>query len=189
VRRAVALAAAAAALLACSAPPVPPTTRYLLRVPEREGSGPVETADVGLGAVRVAPYLRETGLMVETGPHQVRPARFHRWAEPLSEGVRRLLRSELSRALGREVAAVPAGGADPATLLEVQIDRLHASLGGRALLVARWRVVRDGRATAFRHVRSAPLPRDGYAGVVEAEIGLLRELGAAMADSLPTSAR
>jgi len=181
--------AAAALLLACSAPPLPPTTRYLLRAPAPEGSGPVETADVGLGAVRVAPYLQETGLMVETGPHQVRPARFHRWAEPLSEGVRRLLRAELSRALGGEVAAVPAGAAEPATVLEVHIDRLHASLGGRALLAARWRVVRDGRATAFRHVRSAPLPQDGYAGVVEAQIGLLRELAGAMADSLETPSR
>ena len=93
-------------LAAACAVQTPVTTRYLLPADVPAGSGRVDPpVRFGLARVSVPPYLKDLGLVVETSPGQVRPARLHEWAEPLDTGLRRFLRIEISSALGQEIGS------------------------------------------------------------------------------------
>ena len=169
----------------------PPQSLYLLRAEPVEARDSTQSAPtIGLGSLQVAAYLRQPGLMLETGPNQVRPAQHHRWAEPLEDGVRRLLRAELSRALGSDVSADAVDRRRWETVVDVLIDQLHGRLNGRALLSASWRITRrDAEPATHRFAGSAPLPREGYGGLVEAEIALIGQLAQAIARSLRTQSK
>jgi uncharacterized lipoprotein YmbA len=71
--------------------------------------------------------------------------------------------------------------------VHVSFDQLHGTASGEALLIASWRITREAGTEVlaeFRLARSEPLAREGYAGLVDAEIDLARQLAAAIADSL-----
>ncbi len=175
-------------LAACAGDPPPTHTHYLLRAEPREQTiRALAPASIGLGRVEVASYLKQSGLVLATGGHQVRPARYHQWAEPLDEGIRRFLRAEIANALGQEVSADPAQRTRWDHAVEVSIDQLHGTLSGEAWLIASWRITRGSgteKVAELRMARSEPLAQDGYAGLVDAEIRLLRQLAVAIADSL-----
>ena len=172
-------------LVACSSA-APQTHRYLLPNEVPAGTARMQAPlQIGLGRIEVAPYLGAPGLVVETETHQIRPARYHIWAEPLADGLRRLLRAEISKELGYDVSADTTQQARWDHTVDIQIDRLHGTLTGKAVLVAQWRIVpKSGDVSAFRFSESRPLPRDGYPGLVEAEIALTRQLARAIAESL-----
>jgi uncharacterized lipoprotein YmbA len=175
-------------LLACSTPPAPEPTRYLMRAGEPAASAENAAASrVGLRRVGVAPYLRLPGLALETEPHQIRHARHHRWAEPLEHGLRSLLRAELAAALDQEVDADPTAASRWEYAVDVEVDQLHGTADGDALLVASWRVTRlatGSERARGRFVRRQPLTREGYPALVEAQIELARLLASEIAESL-----
>ncbi len=164
----------------------PETTRYLLPIETRAGSAPLEIpVRIGLGRVTVASYLGQPGLAIETQPNEVRQARQHQWAEPLEDGLRRFLRAEISKALGYDVEADPTQQNRWQRTVDVGIDRMHGDLTGQARLVAHWRVTpKGGDPSTFRFAATQPLPREGYPGLVDAEIALARQLARAIAKSL-----
>lgn len=93
-------------LAACSSTPPEPTL-YLMRGEPGAVSAPSQgTIRAGLGRIIVAPYLLlDQGVMVETAPGQIRPARYHMWAEPLDAGVRWYLQGEIEKATGYDIGA------------------------------------------------------------------------------------
>jgi len=173
--------------VACAGSSAPPT-QYLLRAEPAEQSGRVEApVRVGLGRVTVAPYLDQSGIVVETEAGQVQAAREHRWAEPLDAGLRSYLRVEMSETLGYDVSASPTDLDDWDYTVEVYVDRLHGTMAGTAVLDASYRITPrpgGGEVAAYRFSRSAPLPREGYPGLVDAQTDLVRQLARAIAASL-----
>ena len=174
-------------LVGCAGSSAPPT-QYLLRAEPAERSSRVQApVRVGLGRVDVAPYLDQSGIVVETAAGQVQAAREHQWAEPLDAGLRSYLRAEISVALGYDVSGSPADLVQWDYTVDVYVDRLHGTMAGKAVLDASYRVTpRAGSedAAAYRFSRSAPLPREGYPGLVDAEADLVRQLAQAIAASL-----
>ncbi len=177
-----------ALLVAACSSTAPTTTRYLLPAETSRGTTRLESpARIGLGRVELSPYLGEEGLVVETEAGQVRPARYHLWAEPLDEGLRRFLRLEISKALGEHVSGDTTQQPRWKRTVDVEIDRLHGTLAGEAVLVAQWRISPgkgEGQPRTYGFSESRPLPREGYAGLVEAEIELTRALARAIAESV-----
>lgn len=174
-------------LVACAGSSTP-STRYLLRAEPADRSGRVEApVHVGLGRVAVAPYLDQAGIVVETEAGQVQAARQHQWAEPLAAALRSYLRAEISAALGYEVSAGRTDPGDWDYTVDVYVDRLHGTMAGTAVLDASYRITPGtgaGEVAAYRFSRSAPLPREGYPGLVDAEADLARQLAQAIAASL-----
>jgi hypothetical protein len=174
-------------LVACGGSSAP-RTQYLLRAEPADRSGRVEApVRVGLGRVAVAPYLDQSGIVVETEVGQVQAAREHQWAEPLDASLRSYLRAEMSTALGYEVSGSPADLAQWDYTVDVYVDRLHGNMSGRAVLDAGYRITPragGGDVAAYRFSRSAPLPREGYPGLVDAQADLVRQLAQAIAASL-----
>jgi hypothetical protein len=181
------LTVALATLFACSTPPAARNV-YLMRGDEPSGIRPVSSpATTGIRRVVVAPYLQNPGLVIETVEGEVHGARYHEWAEPLDQGIRRYLRSELSALLGEDVDSNPTLGPQWAHAVDLGIDQLHGTASGEALLVAAWRIadVAQSREVArFRFVERIPLESDGYAELARAELALLSKLAAAIADSI-----
>ena len=64
---------------------------------------------------------------------------------------------------------------------------MHATMDGRAIIesVFTVRSIKEGgELSEYRFSKSVPLPREGYAGVVEAERGLAQELAVLIASAL-----
>ena len=177
-----------AAALACASAP-PPVNHHLLRAEMQATSGRLDPeAKVGLGRLIVAPYLTGSqGIVVETEPGVVRAARQHQWAEPMEAGIRAFVRAEVGRALGYPLTGSYLDRPDWDYRVDLAVDRLHGTMEGTAVLEARYRVTANaqpGRDGDYYFARSKPLPREGYKGVVDAEIALLKELSASIANAL-----
>ena len=144
-----------------------------------------DAVPTGLGRVTVASYLAQPGLAIETETHEIRAARQHLWAEPLEDGLRRFLRNEISKALGYDVGADLTQQRRWERTVDVTVDRMHGDLEGQARLVAQWRVTpKGGDPSTYSFAATQPLPREGYPGLVDAEIALARQLAGAIAESL-----
>lgn len=142
-------------LAGCADTPTEPARQYLLPA---AGEAPADTRaplpDVDL---RVAGYLDQGGIVLQSGPVAVRTARQHRWADPLPEQLRRALLFHLSK------DGAPAGGR-----LTITVVRFQGSGDGRALVAGHWRYKgTDGSKKEGRFEESPPLARDGYEELVK----------------------
>lgn len=170
-------------LAACASQTIPPTY-YLLRSNQDLQSSALQTsAQYSLGAVEIAAYLDQPGLVMETANGEVRPASQNLWAEPIFDGVRNYLTTEIAQARGEEL--LPTKLNRNATVVNIRIDQLHGTLDGQARIVAYWWLVRDDKVTALqRFSESRALTASGYAALVDAEKALLSELAQRIAASL-----
>lgn len=175
-------------LLVACAGSTPARTQYLLRAGNPEGALQIASPSrVGIARVAIAPYLDQSGIVVETAAGEVRPARYHEWAEPLEDGLLLFLRTELSTALGLQVGIDRAARSQWEYAVDVFVEELHGTMSGRAVLVASFKIERRGGApdtAAYRVVRSNALEKEGYAGLVAAERDLVRGLAGSIADGL-----
>ncbi len=173
-------------LSACSSQPQEPNF-YLLR-----SAGDMSTRELApsgefaLGNVAIAPYIDQRGLMLETAGGEMRPARQHLWAEPLYEGIRLYLLSEISLGSGQDL--LPAAAGAGSTVINVRIDQLHGTKDGQARLVAYWWLEHGGElVSAYQFAEYRELKNDGYAALAEAQKQLLSELAANIATALETT--
>ena len=177
----------AIALTGCSSTP-PETITYLLRPDAPAGVMPVDRgARVALGRISTAAYLDRVGIVLEDRNHRITVARNHRWAEPLSESLRRMLQVEISRAAGFGVGDEPVSGSRQEILIDVQIYQFHGAFSGAAKLIANWRLRKansDEIIKSYAFSRQAALRADGYDILVQTQIDLLVELAVAIAASL-----
>lgn len=174
----------AALLVACAGQPVEPRY-YLLRgdVP-LDNRQLVPASGYGLGAVVLAPYIDQQGLLLETADGTLRPARQHLWAEPIIEGARIFLLQEISHSSGKDLLPLPAGS--DAALINVRIDQFHGTSDGRAVLVAYWWVSRDGEPTAgYKFAQARQLDASGYDALARAQKSLLTDLAREIAGVIP----
>lgn len=173
-------------LPACASDP-PPRIQYLLRAELPSETSQIEApVAIVLARVTVAPYLKSPGLVVESEKHQVRHARYHVWAEPLDEGLRRYLRTEISNVLGYAIRSDASDRDAWDYSVDVVVDQFHGTLSGQAQMVASWRISRanGGEVAAYVLSTSKPLAVGGYRGLVNAQIALAQQLAARVAESL-----
>jgi uncharacterized lipoprotein YmbA len=162
---------------------------YLLRSDQDLASRTLTPSGTySLGTVQVAAYLDQPGLVIETGDSQMRPAVLHLWAEPLYDGIRNFLATEIAQANGQEL--LPTKLTQHTTAVNIRIDQLHGTLDGKVQLVAYWWLVRDDKVIDInRFSESRTLDASGYGAMVDAEKSLLVDLAKKIAASLvPTAA-
>jgi len=175
-----------ALLGACSSQPVE-TNYYLLRSDGDMSTRALEPSqDFALGAVTIAPYIDQRGMLMETAEGDLRPARNNLWAEPLYEGVHLYLLSEISILSGIDL--LPAAANSSSALINVRIDQLHGTNDGRARLVAYYWLQKQGELiAAYQFAEYKALSADGYAALAEAEKSLLSELAVKIAASVESA--
>jgi uncharacterized lipoprotein YmbA len=142
-----------------------------------------------LTRVIVPDYLAHPGIVVRDGEARVHISEIHLWAEPVRDGVTRILRDALAARLGPErVHPIdtrrPRG---PHLEVEVTFSRFELSSQNEALLDARWQLIaqpegarRTGGVSHQRH-SFTPVPEDYSPGIVA-----LSRCLAGLADDLAT---
>ena len=93
-----------------------PTRFYVLTVPsappERAPESEFQRWKVGLRPVEVPGYLQSKSMVVRSGTNEIHFADFDRWAEPLDQGISRVIKETLSGAPNVETVTLTAHGDD-----------------------------------------------------------------------------
>ena len=120
--------------------------------------------------VRIPDYLRQAGLVVQTGSNQLRTANHHLWAEPLEQGIARVIESELK------------GNGDRLGIdrLEISVIQFHGTIDGEVRLLAYWRAG-DKQGQFSETTRQS---EDGMGAMVNAQGELLEALARSVQLSL-----
>ncbi len=138
--------------------------------------------------VGVATYLNEPGLVLETRDGQINTAELHLWAEPLRHSLHKFMADEVSAATGKDIYTNRNGISKPTAEFSIQIDQLHGTANGEALLVANWSIstINDGKRskTAYQFAQTTALQADGYDALVASEKRLLKALAQEIAKTL-----
>jgi uncharacterized lipoprotein YmbA len=175
------IAAAALAVLLSACSSAPPNNYYLLSA-ELNQSATAQSPSLGVGPVVIPEYLNRNSLVYQESENQLQVAKFERWAEPLTDGVTRVISMNLASDLGTQnVQAFPwSAGQVPQYGLSVRILTLDAR-AGVARLAVEWEVrgPADGK-TLTRQISQleTPLPAGEFdaAKVAAAYSELLQQL-------------
>ena len=134
------IAAALFAVIGCATTP-PPNFYQLEETASTQLSGLERGIAVGVGPVNVAPYLDRPQVVIRGMGHKLELAEFNRWVEPLTDSIPRVIIVSLSNLLETtRVYRVPRRNETIPLEFRTEIDiaRFDGTLGGDALLVARW---------------------------------------------------
>jgi uncharacterized lipoprotein YmbA len=110
---------------------------------------------VGVGPVIMPGYLDRTQIVTRTASDQVELAMFHRWAEPLEDGIARILMEQIGARVPTErIVMFPWRGVDGRAIqyqVIVGVLRFDGRPGGNITLDTRWRILgKDGAELALR---------------------------------------
>lgn len=156
-------------LMACASTPDPQIHSYFLEIKDeaKPDSTKISIIDV---KVQVAHYLAQPGIVLQTGPNQLTAAHYHRWAEPLTEGIRRVLTRQLNLNSTLESGIT----------VSVELFRFHGTRDGNALVAGRWSIY-DGQKPQPLHQQTfdlkQPLSQAGYEALVQTLSALLDSVG------------
>lgn len=168
-----------------------PTNYYLLE----SGMTPTTADDLPPTTLRVAMvevpnYLNRNNIVSRVaGETRLILAEFHLWAEPVSNGVRRVVEETLTPPLLEAgVTVLPTGtanGGDYVLLLDVQ--RLDGNFNEKAVLESRWSLLdrHDARLAEGIFAAEEEVAGSDYNILVGAESRLVRRLGDYLAQKLP----
>jgi hypothetical protein len=113
------------------------------------------TVGIGVGPVLLPGYLDRSQIVIRTGADRVELSMFHRWAEPLADGIARTLTEEIGARVPTDRIVTFPWRSVVARVIQYQVVvavlRFDGRLGGDVTLDTRWRILgRDGAELAFR---------------------------------------
>jgi len=158
-----------------------PSHYYVLDATAARQTTEATPRGVGLGPVRVAPYLDRPQIVTRPSANALAINEFHRWAEPVKDGVPRAIAANLvALSPGTRVVLYPwRTGDDVPIKVRVDVSRLDGVLDGEARLEADWAVDCGKDRHVFGHT-NGPLVQsvDGpdYEALARAESRLLGAL-------------
>jgi len=139
---------------------------------------------VGVGPVTMPNYLDRTQIVTRTASDQVELSMFHRWAEPLEDGIVRILAEQIGAGVPTErVVMFPWRGVVARAIqyqVVIAVLRLDGRPDGTAItLDTRWRILgKDGEELAFkRSTLTETAAGPGYEPMVAAMSRALVTLG------------
>lgn len=161
------LALAALSLAGCVGSPAPRIEYYTLASPNPGVAPPSSTSpSVFVGPISVPAAVDRLQMVLSTGPHAVTISDDHRWAEPLRDGIARVVAETLSRDLASSrVLASRIGAGTPVDYrVSIEVQRFDSSLTEGATIDALWTITttrggpaRTGR-TAWHEASSEQTP-------------------------------
>jgi uncharacterized lipoprotein YmbA len=136
---------------------------YVLGADRARAAGPeldgLHDLTVGVRRLRLSSYLEPPLLVVREGPNRVTYAEYHRWSEPLGDGINRAVAASLAgRARLRGIDVAPwSSGATHDFLIQLHVQRFEglapddpAATEGEVYMLAAWEILRprDGAVLA-----------------------------------------
>jgi uncharacterized lipoprotein YmbA len=154
----------------------------------RSSAAGTGSVTIGVGPVTVPSYLDRSQIVTRTSADQVELSMFHRWAEPLEDGMSRTLAEEIGAHVPSDrIVMFPWRGAAARAIqyqVVVAVVRFDGRPGGEVTLDTRWRILgSNGDELAFRRstvIEAAAGP--GYdrmvAAMARALVALAQEIAA-----------
>ncbi len=145
------------------------------------------TVTIGVGPVIIPGYLDRIQIVTRTATDQVEFSMFHRWAEPLEDGIARTLAEEIAARVPTErIVMFPWQGLVGRAIqyqVDVAVLRFDGRLGGDVTLDARWRILGgDGKEFMLKRTTvTEAAAGPGYEPMVVAMARALATLGREMA--------
>lgn len=131
--------------------------QYYLLTAKASIEQPRTQLSLGVGPVRIAPFLDRTGLVSHNTQGEVEFSVTHRWAEPLVDGVQRVLMQNLEALSGASVHSFPWSRVTaPDLALRLDVLDLNRRPDGMAILEVNW-ILEDRRNDSLIAAR-----RDGF---------------------------
>jgi uncharacterized protein len=123
--------------------------------PSATSADTTSAVSIGVGPVITPSYLHRNQIVTRAGDDQMDIAMFHRWAEPLEDGMARVLAEEIgARVPTDRIAMYPWRGAVARAIqyhVVVVVMRFDGRRGGDVTLDTRWRILgKDGDELTFR---------------------------------------
>ncbi len=174
-------------LVGCVAPSSPAPNFYLLTAQSPSGDARLAGLGLGVGPVRVAPYLERVQLVSHDGRADLRVDDRQRWAEPLDKGIQRVMVQNLAALTGAHTRNFPwSRSAIPERALRIDVLDLNAR-DGVARLEVLWVVEAPDREVApirgREHLQQA-VNGDSHGAVALAYSQLLDSLARTIAERL-----
>ena len=183
-------------------PHADPTRFYVLTVPSPPSApaadGEFKRWRVGLRPVEVPSYLRTKFMVVRTGTNEIHFADFDRWAEPLDQGISRVLKETLGSARNVESVALNSHGDDSldyeVTLQILACHGMRAATGQSSICFATtWEVRAAGtNLPAIKHGGFTAVAADwdgaNYSQLATQLSAAVAAAGKALAADLPAAA-
>jgi len=149
---------------------------------------------IGVGPIIMPGYLDRSQIVIRTGADKIEISTFHRWAEPLEDGIARVLADEISARVPTErVVTFPWRGVVARAIqyqVVVALLRFDGRQGGDITLDTRWRVLagNGSELTARRSTVIQGVEGSGYEPMIAAmgrALGILGQEIAAEIRALP----
>jgi uncharacterized lipoprotein YmbA len=176
--------------------PQPDASRFFVLAPlpntETQESGseslPLPNAILGIGPIRLPPYLDRNEIAVRVSPTQVTYSTTDRWAEPLAGNMKRVLLQNLSQLVGtNRIVIYPWSNALEVTYqIRIELLSFEATKSGEVQLAARYTILHgsERQPLVVREVNfSRPAAADTAAevGALSATLGdLSRDIAATL---------
>lgn len=168
------------------------TKMYVLRAldtAERQNAvAGLGDAIIGIGPVKLAAYLKRPQIITRVDDNEVRLADFARWAEPLEDGIPKVLVENVSILLGTEKVLTAPWRADPDIAYQVLVNviRFDARFDGDAVLTVRWGVIDGKKKSLLTRVSTyrEPVAGQSYGAVVAADNRALEDFSRDVAKAI-----
>ena len=178
-------------LAGCASAP-PPIEYYLLAPPAAVSDSVVELPDspaLVIESVDLAAYLKQSGMIVQTGDNQLQVSKTHLWAESLDLALPKALVRELQRQSDRYSYYLRnvdwVGQTD--YRLRLRVDSLQATDRGEVVSAGRYQLISARSPETPLFVDFAfkrDIRQDGYADAVSQISALVGEIAGAIIESL-----
>jgi uncharacterized lipoprotein YmbA len=149
------------------------------------------TVSLGVNPVDLPRYLDRPQIMTRVGDNELRLSELNVWAEPLKEGIRRVIAQNLSTLLCSEVVVYPRTGPRQTDYrLSADVLRLERTPAGQAVLEVQWSVLdeKTKKVLASRISRYAePVRPDDYNALASAYSRILLSFSREAADTIRSS--
>ena len=144
---------------------------------------------IGIGPVTLEPYLDRPQIVIRGAGHKLELSEFNRWAEPLVDSISRVIIVNLSNMLeSTRVFKVPRRNKTIPLEFRIEIDiaRFDGTLGGDALLVARWTVYGREESALLTKVSiiSESSGGEGFDNLIAAQNRTLQKLSQEIVDAI-----
>lgn len=187
------LVLASIALSACATHSID-DTYYSLVLAADEGAAPAVDNDAArqllLGPVVLPDYLDQRGINMQIGSSRIQSANHHFWAEPLDEGIGKVLVQDIAnvsrglavdRQIGREKLHADCR-------LGIEFDKFHATDSATVVSSGRFWLSGNGERVRREFDLTRPLNADGYGHAVDTLRASLRSVAEMIGDAIDSSA-
>lgn len=178
-------------LYACGSKP-PPETQYFVLTPT---ASTVSTSDIDaknsvvLESIRLAEFLDQPGIVLQTDTHQIKVAHYHRWAEPLKRNMHRYIMETLNNKFPGHIVQSDINLNEIATeqSLQIIVNQFNGTTEGTAIFSGGWILSDVKTKTILKNETfhyEATLVNDGYAELVNQLATLLEQLCSEISQSI-----